>query len=175
MAEQLTVSDLLAAQPERKLYRMRSGIIAAMEMLQVELRQVDDAIERKRAGRERVDPAQPVVEPSAVATRSNGDGRFEGLSRDELFAYVVEFGAPVKVTEMRKFLATKGIERTTEAVRVGLNRLHKAGRLVRIPDGRFVVPSTSGNGAHPETEPPPVQAVDLSVSGAQGDGPGDRD
>jgi hypothetical protein len=170
MAEQITVSDLLAAQTERKLTRMREGIIGEMDRLRTELKLVDEALSRKRKPRE--DASQPRPQSEVIAARVSRDGRFDGLPRDELLALVAEFGSPVKPAEMREFLMGKGIVRKTEAVRVAMNRLVQAGRLTRSAEGRFAVPNSNGNGAHSETEPPLVQAVDLSVSGDQGDGPG---
>lgn len=156
MAEQLTVSDLLAAQTERKLTKMRDGIISEMDRLRTELRFVDDALSKKRKPRE----AAPVDRPAESRKeqpkprRVSQSGQFEGLPRDELLRYVKEYGQPVSAPEMREYLTTKGIVRKTEAVRIALARLVRDGRLTRIETGKFAVPSTNGNGASPKAERP---------------------
>jgi hypothetical protein len=153
MADSLTLTDLLMSQTERKLTRMREAIVAERDRLGTELKLVDEALARKQRGKQpRTDEQRKPKPSNGGAAKSPADGRFEGLSRDALYEYVAEYGQPVKAPEMRDYLATKGIVRNVEAVRVALVRLTRDKRLTRYPDGRFAVPN--GNGASPHSGRP---------------------
>lgn len=146
MAE-LTVMELLASQPERKLRRMHDGILAEIDRLQTELRQVDEALTLKRS---RLGHGGAAASP--VAADKNHTGRFEGLPREELLAHVARVGRPVSAPEMRGILEAKGIVRRTEAVRTGLARLVQRHELIRTEDGKFAVPDQNGNSLDTENE-----------------------
>jgi hypothetical protein len=140
MAETGTLSDLLAAQSERKLIKMRDGIVSEMERLRLELRLVEGAISKKRKPSEEtpVRQAGPVRLSASPVPRSERNGRFEGLPSDELLAYVMEIGQPVRAPEVREYLLSKGIVRKLEAVRVALHRLEEKKKLVRDFEGRYI-------------------------------------
>lgn len=148
-----TLSDLLAAQTERKLNKMRDGIVTEIERLRLELRFVEDAIGKKRRGKSE---AARAVLPGMAPSPRDRTGQFDGLPRAELLAYVTEMGRPVKAPDVRRHLAEKGINRNLEAVRVALNRLQRSGVLIRDADGRYVVPSKNGtrHDSKPEAQLP---------------------
>ncbi len=131
MADYDTLTELLIAQPERKLQKLRNGIVTEIERLGVELRLVDEALTRKRS---------------------------RGRS-DEALAHIKEIGHPVKPPEVREVLVTKGIVRKVEAVRTAMTRLVSDGLLERTHDGRFAVPN--GNGARVEAGHPLFRETDL--------------
>jgi hypothetical protein len=169
--EPTTLSDLLAAQGERKLRKMREGITRELERLRIELELVDTALMRKISAKQnaatpsrRADVVSPtgsvVFEARATVPVRGSNGGFTGLSREELFDFVVERGGTVTAPEMQAFLAKKGIEKNVEAVRVGLTRLAKDGRLIR-EQGRFAV----ANGAKVEAGDPLFRDTGLDMEG----------
>jgi hypothetical protein len=147
MPDHSSVSDLLLAQTERKLVRMRAGILNEIDRLRIELKMVDEAIGKKKPRTAKAEPAT-----SAPAQTTNGGKPADGLSRAELLLHVSEVGHPVKAAEMRDVLATKGIFRRVEAVRNGLVRLEGDGKLVRDSEGRFGVAGTGGGGGETEDQ-----------------------
>ncbi|MHB8651341.1 MAG: hypothetical protein ACYDBR_14390 [Gaiellaceae bacterium] len=166
MADPTTVSELLATVSERKLAKMRGGVVEQIERLGLELRLIDDALSKKRPQRVREDDGSVAIQ--RVAKRNGArvaGGQFEGLSRLDLLGYVSEMKRPVRPPEVRDFLVTKGIVRTSEAIRVALLRLHKSGMLDRLQDGTFVVPETNGNGARVEAGHPLFRETDLGTPG----------
>jgi hypothetical protein len=142
MPEFDTISQMLEAQGERKLQKLRTGIMERIDLLAAELKMVDAAIARK----------QRAKAATAEGTTKNGGKASDGLPRAELLRYVREVGHPVKAAEMKDVLAKKGIIRRTEAVRNGLVRLERDGELARTKDGRFGVAGTSGDGGETEDQ-----------------------
>jgi hypothetical protein len=140
-----SVTELLIAQNERKLHKLRAGIVAEINRLGGELKLVDDALAKKRSR------SSAAATRSSPAEGSNGASR-EGLPRTELFEYVTEMGKPAKAAQVRDFLLAKGIVRRVEAVRNGLVRLERDGALIRTPDGEFAVAPEWRGGAESETE-----------------------
>jgi hypothetical protein len=140
MADRDSVTDLLMAQSERKLQRMRAGILAEIERLGVELKMVDEALRRRDRSRPNGGDDKP-----ATSRRIS-----KQLTRKQLHGYVVEVGHPVRAPEMREVLASKGIVRSTESIRNHLMRLVGDGALTKQPDGTFAVPSSNGGGAKVE-------------------------
>jgi hypothetical protein len=156
MAEIATVSHLLDAQPERKLRRLRDGILAEITRLQDEMRLVESALERKRSAH------TPAVSTRPVGPHKANGGRFEGLAREELLRHVQAVGHPVTAPEMREILESKGIVRKTEAIRTGLARLVAREQLVRLSTGRFAVPNANGNGDRVEAQTGPSSQTSLN-------------
>lgn len=146
VADYSTLSELLAAQSEKKLIKLRGSILTEINRLGLELRLVEDALNRK--GRSRVAQAAAGISSgkSTVAVKTAAAPTNGGLARDDLLGYVREIGHPTTPTEVRDVLAAKGIVRRIEAIRVALSRLQKAGGLVRDEEGKYAVPSSNGDG-----------------------------
>jgi len=155
-----TLTDLLISQTERKLTTMRNGIRDEIDRLSIELRLVEDAIERKRQ-RNDARP-KPVPTPGEV-------GRFDGLPREALLTYVEMMNHPsVSPAEVRQYLIDGfGIERSVEAIRNGLVRLQGDGSLIRLPDKRFALPENRNGGAEIEAEPPDATGIRFESSGSR--------
>jgi hypothetical protein len=145
-----TVTGLLAAQTERKLEKMRQAIVSEQHRLNLELRLVDEALERKRAR-----SAEGRSSPKRNVRQS------DGLARGELLVHVANMNRHiVKAAEVKSYLATQGIERSVQAVRNGLVRLAGDGALTQTPEG-FAVPSANGGGSKSETEKPAGTGLSL--------------
>jgi hypothetical protein len=151
-----TVTELLVSQTERKLQKLRDSIVAEIQRLGLELKLVDEALNRKRS---RARDAVPVARTPQV--KSGKGHAHDGLPRSELLVYVTEMKRPVKPSQVRDHLATKGIVRRVEAVRNGLIRLERDGTLTRLPDGRFAVPSKNGDGLEVKTDSPGAGSLSL--------------
>lgn len=146
VADYSTLSELLAAQSEKKLIKLKVSILSEIQRLGLELRLVEDALNRK--GRNRVASAVAAIGNDRPALKTpNAAATNGGLSRADLLGYVREIGHPTTPAEVRDFLASKGIVRRIEAIRVALSRLLKAGALVRTEEGKYAVPSSNGDGA----------------------------
>jgi hypothetical protein len=143
MSDTDSLTDLLLAQSERKLDKMRDNIEAQIRTLQVQLGIVEDALNRKRS-KKRSEP-----------NRDNGhgvEGR-KGFPRASLLAHVQTFDSPFRPAEARDLLKREGIELRVEAVRNGLVRLERDGSLERLEDGRYVVVSHHHRREEIETDP----------------------
>src|SRR5207253_1471490 len=90
MADYDSLTELLVDQSERKLKKLRANIVGEIERLGVELKVVDAALARKARV---ADPSRPVR--SRGRKDANGStGRFDGLSRRELFDHALEMDKP---------------------------------------------------------------------------------
>ena len=168
MSDPTTLGELLAAQGERKLEKLRRGIAEEINRLGTELKIVDDALNRKRreklvAAREKPVRADlvvtnetgvtSVIEVKKSAPNGSAATQFKGLSREDLLAYVVEIARPVSAPDVQRYLVSKGIVRNREAVRVSLTRLVRDGSLVRR-NGLYSVPSQDRDGDKVEAGEP---------------------
>jgi hypothetical protein len=166
MADFATLSEMLAAQSERKLQKLREGITAEITRLGAELRIVDDALARKQRREKTPAPIReqtPTVILAESVQRRRGSNGKAGLARTELLGYILAVDKPVTTAEVQTILAGKGIIRTVEAVRVAMSRLEGDGSLVRLPDGRFAAPSRDGGGDEVESGDP-LWGVGLEMS-----------
>jgi hypothetical protein len=159
-----TLTELLVDQSERKLKKLRANIVGEIERLGVELKVVDAALAQQARA---ADPNRP-VRGRGRKDANGSTGRFDGLSRRELFEHALEMNKPAfKPTDLRDYLITKGIVRRVEAVRNSLVRLVEDGLLERTSDGQFAVPVSNGNGAENQTEEPVAGNLSLVGPGLQ--------
>lgn len=163
MADSDTVTELLIAQTERRLNRLREGIASEINRLGTELKLVDEALVRKKF---RVRDEAP--RPGAAAGNSGagkGGKRFEGLPRSEVLTVVAAMGRPVRAAEVRDELMTKGVVRRAEAIRNALIRLERDGSLFRTAEGLFAVRSQNGDSVEVEAEAPVTRELGRRGSG----------
>lgn len=156
MPDYTTLMDMLLAMSEPKLRRLRDGTRDEIQRLGTELRFLEDALTRKQGAKARAE----------VPVHTQANGRAGHLPRSDLFAYVVEYGKPVKTQPMTAFLSTKGIVRSPQAVRNGLVRLEKDGKLVMTDDG-YVVAKKQGGGSKSEAGSPEGAGASFEASGLQ--------
>jgi hypothetical protein len=128
MAAPKDVIDLLAAQPEETLDGMAATLQSTIEQAQAQLELVEAA--RNRRGRRR--PTRSDV-PQGTGSRAHY------LKRDELFQIVAEQGKPVSPAEIHAILIERHYDIASAAVRTGMGRLVRDGRLVRLDEGRYAV------------------------------------
>lgn len=146
--------------------RLRTSILNEIQRLGLELKFVDEALNRKRAQAGDTTARRRIAGRMNPVTTETRGGQGKGLPRQDLLAYVAEIGHPVKPAEVRDFLATKGVERNVESVRTGLIRLYKDGELIRTEDLRYAVPVGNGNGATSQAEAPqPAGTLDFGTLG----------
>lgn len=144
MAEYSTLSGMLAAQGERKLVKLREGIVEEIDRLRIELKIVDDALGRKRRDK-------TTVENSDRSSRqTSGSNAGEGLPRTVLMAHIRDIGQrEVTPSDVQAYLTLRGVDRSIEAIRTAMGRLARDGALER-ENGHFVVlPSDDGERVGP--------------------------
>ena len=121
---------------------------AEIERLHDEMRALDQKLDRLRLElpivQDALDELPEEKRPRSSTSKRSGAGQFRGLKRGDLFRYVQAAGKPVKPAEMRDALAARGIEMKVEAVRTGMLRLERDGRLSRDSEGRFSPSSQNG-------------------------------
>lgn len=167
MADHSTLTELLLAQSEKKLHKLRTGVMAEINRLGIELRLIEDAIAKKTKAK---------TQDTAQAGRRGENGRsaeraqtgtFKGLSRGDLLEHMRAVRRPVKPAEMQPILAEKGIAKNVEALRTAMHRLAKDGKLRRLDDGRFE-PTGSSNGAEGAEAGDPLFGEPASEVGPDG-------
>lgn len=135
-----SVVELLVAQPEDVLHQMMDGLKAEIDRLQAERALVEVAL--SRTARRRRSPSSSSERETTPRTAS------AGLKRADLLLAVAEHGRPVSPLEIAEKLRSRGMDIATAAVRTGMSRLVKDGKLTRLGEGLYAVNyGASTNGA----------------------------
>lgn len=123
----------LAKLPARELEDMRKNAQGELERVQVELRQIDEALKKQRPSR------TPVSGPNST--------------RNRVKQYVADHG-PVRPSEVFEGLSAEGETPKSGAIHNMMGRLVQDGDLVRVGDGFYELAS---NGSASQNAPPEAQ------------------
>jgi uncharacterized protein (DUF3084 family) len=136
MAKPMTVSDLLAEQPEGSLRTM-------LHAAQAELKRAQDESARLEVEVQQIQ--------QALAKQGRQTGGRSTLTRDQVLAAARATEPPFTAAEVQATLETAGHSATVNATRNHLNRLVEREELLRHDDGRYVAAFYAG--AHEDAAP----------------------
>lgn len=142
-----SVIDLLRDQPEETLVAMRDSLQADLSRIQVELRQIEEALSRRgRRGGKRL--GRPPLGDNVTS-----------VTRQELLAFVGELGHPVTPAEVIRAYSDRGVTVSANSIRNSLHRLLELDHLlVRLDNGRYAVRgAVNGSGADAQPQSQEIQ------------------
>jgi hypothetical protein len=138
-----TLTDLLLGMSEPRLRRMRDGTRDEIQRLGQHLRIIEDALAQKQGAKAR--------DERVGGATANGRTT---ITRTDLYNYLVEYGQAAKPSVLANYLATeKGVVRSQQAVRNGLVRLRKDGKVELTDDGSYAVKDPGATPLSREDDP----------------------